>query len=415
MTATAGFGSHRIEANSFGADRHKTEATTNPRGPLFWGQLHTHELNQNLASFFAIDVEGPEKQRPPTHRTKMKLHISIALLVAASGVDGFRVGPEGNNDAVKRAMDGLLSEVKQPTTALDTRTDVGWVGEGGKENAPPLRNQILNTEAPCLYEYWSRPDIHTFGNMGFGGACHAAMAPIATRIIDMKAYGGVDVRKNISHELRELVNRTGARVADLCCGVGMSTRALESAFHDAEFLVGVDTSEEMVAMANAISGHERGLRMATQRHNEAVKKMLNEGFNAVMEALSVVGTDPYPASRGPTAASYRLGNAESTKLPDVSFDLVTIMYGFHEVPMEGRARIINEARRLLRRGGHLAIVDICPTYEPSPHMLAGEPFVEEYQQNIDSQLANFPGFTFAKRKVVVPGHVNMWLLTAAEA
>ena len=91
------------------------------------------------------------------------------------------------------------------------------------------------------------------------------------------------------------------------------------------------------------------------------------------------------------------------------------MYGFHEVPMEGRARIINEARRLLRRGGHLAIVDICPTYEPSPHMLAGEPFVEEYQQNIDSQLANFPGFTFAKRKVVVPGHVNMWLLTAAEA
>ena len=91
------------------------------------------------------------------------------------------------------------------------------------------------------------------------------------------------------------------------------------------------------------------------------------------------------------------------------------MYGFHEVPMEGRARIINEARRLLKKGGHLAVIDICPTYIPSPHMLAGEPFVEEYQQNIDSQLANFPGFTFSKRKVVVPGHVNLWLLTAAEA
>ena len=35
-----------------------------------------------------------------------------------------------------------------------------------------------------------------------------------------------------------LVNKTGARVADLCCGVGMSTRALESAFHDAEELIG---------------------------------------------------------------------------------------------------------------------------------------------------------------------------------
>lgn len=54
----------------------------------------------------------------------------------------------------------------------------------------------------------------------------------------MKAYGGVDVRKNISHELRTLVNKTNARVVDLCCGVGMSTRALETAFHDAEFLVG---------------------------------------------------------------------------------------------------------------------------------------------------------------------------------
>ena len=106
--------------------------------------------------------------------------------------------------------------------------------------------------------------------------------------------------------------------------------------------------------------------------------------------------------------------SEDTKLPHVSFDLVTIMYGFHEVPTEGRARIIDEARRLLRKGGYLAIVDICPTYEPSPHMLAGEPFVIEYQQTIDNQLADFPGFKLSKRKVVVPGHVNLWLLTATE-
>ena len=34
----------------------------------------------------------------------------------------------------------------------------------------------------CMFEYWSRPDIHTFGNVGFGGAVHAAMAPIATKV-----------------------------------------------------------------------------------------------------------------------------------------------------------------------------------------------------------------------------------------
>ena len=85
-------------------------------------------------------------------------------------------------------------------------------------------------------------------------------------MIDDKAYGGVDIRANVSlipqrissevscylmldlllhlttlqlaHELRAKVNKANARVVDLCCGVGMSTRALESAFHDAEFLVG---------------------------------------------------------------------------------------------------------------------------------------------------------------------------------
>ena len=89
------------------------------------------------------------------------------------------------------------------------------------------------------------------------------------------------------------------------------------------------------------------------------------------------------------------------------------MYGFHEVPLVGRVKILNEARRLLKRGGHLAIVDICPSYTPVEAMLAGEPFVLEYQQNIESQLANLKGFRLSKRKSVVPGHVNLWLLTAA--
>jgi ubiquinone/menaquinone biosynthesis C-methylase UbiE len=326
--------------------------------------------------------------------------LAVVLANASRSALGFQVRPDGNDKMMQKAVEeALLTTVKAPE------------GASGEE-FPPLRNQVLGTEVPCMFEYWKRPDIHTFGNMGFGGALHAAMAPIATHIIDVKAYGGVDVRKSISHELRELVDKTGARVADLCCGVGMSTRALESAFHDAEFVVGVDTSEEMISMAETISGYETGLRLGFSRHNEALKKIMKERFKAVAESISVIDTNPYPSSRTAAQASYRLGNAENTALPDVSFDLVTIMYGFHEVPMAGRARIINEAKRLLRRGGHLAIVDICPTYTPSPHMLAGEPFVKEYQQNIDSQLATFPGFKFKKRKVVVPGHVNMWLLTA---
>ena len=103
---------------------------------------------------------------------------------------------------------------------------------------------------------------------------------------------------------------------------------------------------------------------------------------------------------------------ENTDLPDETFHLVTIMYAFHEVPKAARSRIIQEAKRLLKVGGTLAVVDISPKYTPSKYMLAGEPFVIEYQQNIDKQLASVEGFKFSKRKEIVPGHVNMWLLTA---
>jgi hypothetical protein len=46
-------------------------------------------------------------------------------------------------------------------------------------------------------EYWFDDRIHTLGNHGFWGAVHAAMAPISTKIIDMAAYDGIDIRKQV--------------------------------------------------------------------------------------------------------------------------------------------------------------------------------------------------------------------------
>jgi len=47
-------------------------------------------------------------------------------------------------------------------------------------------------------EYWYNPTIHTFGNIGFLGGIHAALAPISTKIIDMVAYDGEDIRSVVS-------------------------------------------------------------------------------------------------------------------------------------------------------------------------------------------------------------------------
>ena len=52
--------------------------------------------------------------------------------------------------------------------------------------------------------------------------------------------------------------------------------------------------------------------------------------------------------------------AENTGLPDESFDLVTLQFVVHELPREITQAIFQEAHRLLRPGGCLAIVDNNP-------------------------------------------------------
>lgn len=47
-------------------------------------------------------------------------------------------------------------------------------------------------------EYWFDTRIHTLGNVGFMGGLHAASAAFATKVIDVKAYNGVDVRQQVS-------------------------------------------------------------------------------------------------------------------------------------------------------------------------------------------------------------------------
>jgi hypothetical protein len=52
-------------------------------------------------------------------------------------------------------------------------------------------------------EYWDDPRIHTFGNAGFRGAIHAALAPVSTKVIDIVAYDGQDIRSIVRVNLRK--------------------------------------------------------------------------------------------------------------------------------------------------------------------------------------------------------------------
>lgn len=81
--------------------------------------------------------------------------------------------------------------------------------------------------------------------------------------------------------------------------------------------------------------------------------------------LDVTALDLSPAYLGKArttlgrwkSVAYLQGNAEETGLPDASFDVITAVYLFHELPPEVRKRVANEIARLLKPGGTLVQVD----------------------------------------------------------
>lgn len=212
----------------------------------------------------------------------------------------------------------------------------------------------------------------------------------------------------VANRLYNEIGKSQARVVDFACGVGISTRALLKAFPDAEAVIGLDTSREMIAMARAVSSHVKVMRdfLAGFMHMTHYMR-LSHNF----DVLTKIASAACSKATCKVEPAFINANAESTAMPNDSFDLATIMYCFHEAPADGRNRILREAHRVLRDGGTLAVVDISCDYEPKASMLAGEPYILEYLKNINKQISKAEGFRNVIHDVIVPGHVSMWRLT----
>ena len=192
-----------------------------------------------------------------------------------------------------------------------------------------------------LYKY--HPNMHVLGNHGFGGKIHAYIAPIATKLIDKIAYDNKNIRK-------ELINTYDNKsVLDLCCGVGVSTPEINKNILNK----GIDISKEMVNVGNQLFKNKNLVLADSETYQDKYK-----------------------------------------------YDIVNICFAFHEIPQKARKIIIKNA--INNSKGKVCIMDICPTYNPSPSMLLGEPYIEDYLNSIENDLKVF------KKNIIIPNSVVLW-------
>ncbi|MDV2994987.1 MAG: 2-methoxy-6-polyprenyl-1,4-benzoquinol methylase, mitochondrial [Chroococcidiopsis sp. SAG 2025] len=145
--------------------------------------------------------------------------------------------------------------------------------------------------------------------------------------------------------LLERIRVKPSRIIDLGCGTGSTTLMLKQAFPQAE-VIGLDLSPYMLVRAED---------------------------KAKSTGLSI---------------QWLHGNAEETKLPAASFDLVTISLLFHETPVQVTQAILRESFRLLKVGGEAIVLD--GNQQTLRHLdwlnnVFEEPYIREFAQgNLDA-------------------------------
>ncbi|MGD2183075.1 class I SAM-dependent methyltransferase [Lusitaniella coriacea] len=106
------------------------------------------------------------------------------------------------------------------------------------------------------------------------------------------------------------------------------------------------------------------------------------------------------------------GKAENTGFPDNSFDIITLQFVLHELPRQASRAIFQEALRILKPGGCLAIVDNNPTspviqnLPPALFVLmkSTEPWSDDYYTfDIENALQEV-GFTYKTTVASDPRH-----------
>ena len=262
-------------------------------------------------------------------------------------------------DLASRFVNGILSikplfnlakhQARQMMIKRAERIGVPWNQEVEKLRSRDWANDLAQVQNSQLtYPDYYVTSFHAYetGNLSWQAAFEvesAAHAVHAKIWPDAEAQGDQKLRQSYHNIVKNSISQPPQDILDLGCSVGMSTFALSAIYPQAK-IVGLDLSPYFLAVAN-------------YRHQQHQTKI-----NWVHAA------------------------AESTGLPDQSLDLVSIFLMCHELPQSATRNIFAEARRVLRPGGHLAIMDMNPQseiYKQMPTYIltllkSTEPYLDEY-------------------------------------
>jgi ubiquinone/menaquinone biosynthesis C-methylase UbiE len=253
---------------------------------------------------------------------------------------------------------------------IDRAEEIGvyWRKEAAflrEQNLEALRQQVEN---PALvYPDYYLTSFHAYdeGNLGWLPATEVEVAARAVHAKiwpEAKAQGDQKLRDSFLDIVDRRINATQTpitAIVDLGCSVGLSTFRICDRYPQAQ-MTGVDLSSYFLAVAM----YRAAERKATQPDVHQ------------------------PDIRWIHAA------AEATTLEDNCCDLVTLFLVCHELPAEASCEIFREARRILRPGGHLAIMEMNPKsaiYAQMPPYVftllkSTEPYLDSYF-NLDIEQA----------------------------
>lgn len=272
-----------------------------------------------------------------------------------------------------RAISGILSikplyqlaKTRARTMMIKRADTIGlpWLEEVEALKARDWSADLAAVQNPNVTypDYYVAP-FHAYddGNLSWEPALEVEVAAytVHARIWqDSGIDGDPRLRESYHSALKAQLPEAPQTIVDLGCSVGMSTFALQAAFPQAQ-VTGVDLSPYFLAVAK----YRTELRA--------------QGKGNRLQGTDASATQP----------TWVHAMAESTGLSPASYDLVSACLLFHELPQTAAIAILQEARRLVRPGGHLAIMDMNPKSEVyakmPPYILtllkSTEPYLDQY-------------------------------------